>query len=244
MYRQNVEVIYMDILLIKLIASLISGFLIGVDRQIKHKPLGLKTSMVICIASCLMTIVSIEAVAKYASEHTPNMDPMRLAAQVVSGVGFLGAGVILRRSNDVISGLTTAAMIWAASGLGIAIGAGFYVEATFAVILILMAINVIPAIFTAVGPSSLSSKDIHTRIVVAPEGQMSKIIDALQVRGKTMKEKRNKQLTVRDVQISDLASGNQQMDITLSIPKTMYITDVYYLIKDIDHVQTVDVEKR
>ena len=107
-----------------------------------------------------------------------------------------------------------------------------------------MAINVIPAIFTAVGPSSLSSKDIHTRIVVAPEGQMSKIIDALQVRGKTMKEKRNKQLTVRDVQISDLASGNQQMDITLSIPKTMYITDVYYLIKDIDHVQTVDVEKR
>ena len=98
----------MDILLIKLIASLISGFLIGVDRQIKHKPLGLKTSMVICIASCLMTIVSIEAVAKYASEHTPNMDPMRLAAQVVSGVGFLGAGVILRRSNDVISGLTTA----------------------------------------------------------------------------------------------------------------------------------------
>lgn len=69
------EVIKMDILLIKLVASLLSGFLIGVDRQIKHKPLGLKTSMVICIASCLMTIVSIEAVAKYASDHTPNMNP-------------------------------------------------------------------------------------------------------------------------------------------------------------------------
>lgn len=52
-----------------------------------------------------------------------------------------------------------------------------------------------------------------------------------------------KQLTVRDVQIKDLTSGNQQMDITLSIPKSMYITDIYYLIKDIDHVQTVDVEK-
>lgn len=234
----------MDILIIKLIASLISGFLIGVDRQIKHKPLGLKTSMVICIASCLMTIVSIEAVAKFASENTPNMDPMRLAAQIVSGVGFLGAGVILRRSNDVISGLTTAAMIWAASGLGIAIGAGFFIEATLAVILILIAINVIPALFTAVGPSSLSQKDVHTRIVISPEGQMSTIIDALQVRGKTMHEKRNKQLTVRDVQIKDLRSGNQQMDITLSIPKTMYITDIYYLIKDIDYVQTVDVEKR
>ena len=53
------------------------------------------------------------------------MDPMRLAAQIVSGIGF-GAGVILRRSNDVISGLTTASMVWAASALGIAIGAGFY----------------------------------------------------------------------------------------------------------------------
>lgn len=73
---------------------------------------------------------------------------------------------------------------------------------------------------------------------------MSSIIDALQVRGTTLKERRMKQLTVRDVQIKDLTSGNQQMDITLSIPKSMYITDIYYLIKDIDHVQTVDVEKR
>ncbi|MED4161911.1 MgtC/SapB family protein, partial [Halalkalibacterium halodurans] len=104
-------------LLIKLSLSLVLGLLIGIDRQMKHKPLGLRTSMVICVASCLLTIVSIEHISRSGLifHNTNNVDPMRLAAQIVSGIGFLGAGVILRRNNDVISGLTTAAMIWAAS---------------------------------------------------------------------------------------------------------------------------------
>ncbi|GJM73508.1 hypothetical protein HMSSN036_57240 [Paenibacillus macerans] len=113
----------------KLCMALLFGLFIGIDRQLKQKPLGIKTSMVICIASCLVTIVSIESFAKFATPEHPNMDPMRLAAQIVSGIGFLGAGAILRRSNEGISGLTSAAMIWAASGIGIAIGIGFYLEA-------------------------------------------------------------------------------------------------------------------
>ena len=66
------------------------------------------------------------------------MDPLRLAAQIVSGIGFLGAGVILRRGNDSITGLTTAAMIWGAAGIGIAVGAGFYMDATLAVVIIVL----------------------------------------------------------------------------------------------------------
>ncbi len=116
----------------KLGFSLLLGLLIGIDRQLKHKPLGMKTSMVISVASCLITIVSIESVHQYSVPGHTNMDPLRLAAQIVSGVGFIGAGVILRRNNDVISGLTTAAMVWAASALGIAAGAGFYLEAVTA----------------------------------------------------------------------------------------------------------------
>ncbi|MCK9906669.1 MgtC/SapB family protein, partial [Frankia sp. Cpl3] len=103
-----------------------------------------KTSIVISVASCLITIVSIEAVEKFSMRGLTNMDPMRLAAQIVSGVGFIGAGVILKRGNDAISGLTTAAMVWSASGLGIAVGAGFYVEAFFAVLLMIVAINILP----------------------------------------------------------------------------------------------------
>ena len=99
---------------------------ISYDQSNNKKPLRLSTLLnnhikVECLMSlsfigCLVTIVSVESFFKYSTEGmTTNMDPMRLAAQIVSGVGFLGAGVILRRNNDVISGLTTAAMIWAAS---------------------------------------------------------------------------------------------------------------------------------
>ena len=136
--------------LLKLGLALFLGLFIGIDRQLKNKPLGVKTSMVISVASCLITMVSIESVHVYSVPGHTNMDPMRLAAQIVSGIGFLG-GVILRRSNDVISGLTTASMVWAASALGIAIGAGFYLQATVAMVLIILAINVLPQLVKIAG---------------------------------------------------------------------------------------------
>jgi putative Mg2+ transporter-C (MgtC) family protein len=73
----------------KLGFALLLGLLIGIDRQLKHKPLGMKTSMVISVASCLITIVSIESVEKYSIVGHTNMDPLRLAEQIVSGVGFI-----------------------------------------------------------------------------------------------------------------------------------------------------------
>src|SRR2546428_8289380 len=109
-------------ILMKLGISAIFGLIIGLEREIRNKPLGLKTSLVICLSSCLLTIVSIESANKYAVMGLHVMDPMRLAAQVVSGIGFLGAGAILRKHTDVIIGLTTAAMIWRAAGLGLAAG--------------------------------------------------------------------------------------------------------------------------
>ena len=127
-------------LLLKLGMSALLGLVIGLERELKRKPLGLKTSLVISIISCLLTIVSIEAAYLFpgSDEVRIQMDPLRLAAQIVSGIGFLGAGVILRRGNDHISGLTTAAMIWGAAGIGIAVGAGFFVEAIAGVVLIII----------------------------------------------------------------------------------------------------------
>ncbi|WP_059105402.1 MgtC/SapB family protein [Shouchella shacheensis] len=235
----------METILFKLTAALFSGFLIGMDRQIKHKPLGLKTSMVICIASCLITIVSVEAFLYFSQDGgSPNMDPMRLAAQIVSGVGFLGAGVILRRSNDVISGLTTAAMIWAASGIGIAIGAAFYVEALITVILILLAVNVIPALLKIVGPTSLSQNDVALRVVMAKGAITSHLIKELQHKAKTWKERRAENIVIRDIKIKDLENGCQQLDISLSIPRGMYMTHLYDRVKGIEHVKSVEVEQR
>ena len=102
------------------------GIIIGLERELKQKPLGLKTCVVISVISCLITIVSIESADLY-SKMNSNIRTigLRLTAQVISGIGFLGTGVILRRRNNVISGLTTAAIIWGASGVGVQLAQDF-----------------------------------------------------------------------------------------------------------------------
>lgn len=229
-------------LLMKLCIALVLGMLIGIDRQLKHKPLGLKTSMVICVASCLVTIVSIESFYKFASPTFNAMDPMRLAAQIVSGVGFLGAGVILRRQNDVISGLTSAAMIWAASGLGIAVGAGFYFPATVAVILLIVSVNFLPILIKAIGPSALRERDVSVRIVMEPNYRMTELIQAIEKKGEGLDDTEKSGIKIRNIKLKDIQDGDQQIELTLSAPDNQYTTEIYYLIKRIDHVLTVEVE--
>lgn len=229
-------------LILKLCIALLFGMLIGVDRQLKHKPLGLKTSMVICVASCLITIVSIESFHKFATPTFHAMDPMRLAAQIVSGVGFLGAGVILRRQNDVISGLTSAAMIWAASGLGIAVGAGFYLEAFIAVILLIIAVNVLPSMIKSIGPYTLRQRDVSVKIVMEPNYRMTELLQAIERKGQGLNENEKGDIKIRNIKLKDLENGNQQIDLTISAPEKQYTTEIYYLIKKIDYVLTVDVE--
>ncbi|MBD2845958.1 MgtC/SapB family protein [Paenibacillus sp. IB182496] len=111
---------------IRIVLSALLGLLIGFDRTHKNKPAGVKTFTFVAVASTLITIVSIESVGVYSGihEHTM-MDPMRLAAQIVTGLGFLGAGVIMKSGFEV-KGLTSAAMIFFAGGVGVGIGAGFY----------------------------------------------------------------------------------------------------------------------
>ena len=111
---------------IRILISALLGFLIGWDRQSKSKPAGLKTYMYVCVASTLITLISIYSVEKFSVINDRTMmDPMRLTAQIVTGLGFLGAGVILKDGLHV-KGLTSAAMILFVGGVGIGIGAGFY----------------------------------------------------------------------------------------------------------------------
>jgi len=229
-------------MMLKLALALLFGLLIGIDRQIKQKQLGLRPSMVICIASCLITIVSIQAFDKFAGANHPNMDPMRLAAQIVSGVGFIGAGVILRRSNEVISGLTSAALIWSASALGISIGAGFYTEAIFGVILLMIAVNVVPYLIKSLGPETLSRHDVAIKIVVESNYRMTDLIKMIE-RKSTKGEVNKAEYKIRYMKIKDIDNQCQLINLTLSVPDNQYTTEIYYYIKKIDHVQSVEVEQ-
>lgn len=119
---------------LKIIISATLGFLIGLDREYKNKPAGVKTYMYVSVACTLLTIISIESVTKFGTMNDlVRMDPLRLAAQIVSGLGFLGAGVILKDGLK-IRGLTSAAMILFVGGVGIGIGTGFYGMVIFAMV--------------------------------------------------------------------------------------------------------------
>lgn len=129
------ELTHLEMLFRLAITTLISG-IIGYERESSRRPAGLRTNMLVAIGSCLIMIVSIQLHLKYGSS-----DPSRLAAQVVSGIGFLGAGTIINKKDEV-KGLTTAATLWVNAGIGLAIGAGLYAPgiATGALVLIVLII--------------------------------------------------------------------------------------------------------
>jgi putative Mg2+ transporter-C (MgtC) family protein len=110
------------------------GGLIGVEREIRQKPAGFRTNILICVGSALLMWISIHVGTDLAGGRG---DPGRIAAQVVTGIGFLGAGSILH-SRGHITGLTSAAMIWVVSAIGMAVGAGFIAVAVFSTVLILL----------------------------------------------------------------------------------------------------------
>jgi len=105
--------------------AVLLGGAIGLERELKGKPAGLRTNILICVGAALLTDVSIKMVGP---EGTRVGDPARLAAQIISGVGFLGAGTIMQGSG-IVTGLTSAATIWVVAAIGITVGAGEYVEA-------------------------------------------------------------------------------------------------------------------
>lgn len=128
---------YVQLILRIVLASLL-GALIGLEREHAKRPAGLRTHVLVCVGSCLVMLTS-EFIYNEYHHLSPNMDIARLGAQVISGVGFLGAGTIIRNGSTV-KGLTTAATIWAVACIGLATGIGFYagaLTATFMMLLIL-----------------------------------------------------------------------------------------------------------
>lgn len=114
------EVTYLAVI-VRIIASVLIGGLIGMERELKSRPAGLRTYMVVCLGACLIMLTN-----QYIYQCTSVGDPVRMGAQVVSGIGFLGAGTIMVTRRNQVKGLTTAAGLWTAAGVGLALGIGFY----------------------------------------------------------------------------------------------------------------------
>ncbi len=121
-------------IIMRVLVAFVAGVIIGFDRERSGKAAGIRTQMLVCVGSALMAGISVFLGKWYG---VPDADPARLMAQVITGVGFLGAGVILKNGNKVL-GVTTAATIWTTAAIGISIGAGLYLPAIVAVCLVLL----------------------------------------------------------------------------------------------------------
>ncbi|HSC31035.1 MAG TPA: MgtC/SapB family protein [Gemmatimonadaceae bacterium] len=116
-------------LLIKLLVAVVLGGAVGVEREMSGKPAGLRTTILICVGAALFTHLSVAiGLVSQTSAGQPYGDVTRIAAQIVTGIGFLGAGAILHERGSVV-GLTTAATIWVVAAIGMGVGAGAYAEA-------------------------------------------------------------------------------------------------------------------
>jgi len=154
--------------ILRLAIAAVLGSLIGIDRERLQWAAGLRTHMLVCVGACLAMIVSAYGFNDILSAQRIVLDPSRVAAQVVSGVGFLGAGSIILR-NEVVKGLTTAASLWTVAGVGLAVGCGLYVPAVAGTVIILIILAGLKPIEERLKPRRHSAEIALS----APRGQMS-----------------------------------------------------------------------
>lgn len=127
----------MDIFLVatRLILAAILGAVIGIEREIKNRAAGFRTHIIVSVGACLIMLIGIDGIGKFSPDTA--RDTARIAGQVISGIGFLGAGTILQKKNAV-TGLTTAATLWLSAAIGLAVGIGYYEGAIIATVICLV----------------------------------------------------------------------------------------------------------
>lgn len=220
-------------LFLRLVLACILGGIIGYERQSRRKSAGLRTNVLVCLGSCLIMVMSVEMYQEV--EGKTNADPARLAAQVVSGIGFLGAGAIMKEGLSV-TGLTTAACLWVVAGVGLAVGAGFYSGALISTALVFVTLGSLSRLDDWVDHEKNLALNIHT---VDRPGQLMRISRCLE----------DLQLRVRGVKVKadedevDDSSGERCMYIDLEIFNKQSIKSIIIVdaVRQIDGVIRVDV---
>jgi len=153
------------------LAALLGG-VIGAEREHIGKYAGLRTHMLIAVGSALLTDISVSVGVRYA-QGSAAWDPGRIAAQIVTGVGFIGAGTIIQ-SRGAVHGLTTAAGLWVASAIGIAVGAGFYAEAVLTCLALLLILTVLRPV-----EALLHGGMQHVVLLVGPDQKLGRLLEIL-----------------------------------------------------------------
>jgi putative Mg2+ transporter-C (MgtC) family protein len=220
-------------MLLRLGLALGLGGLIGLERETSSRAAGLRTNILVCVGSALVMLLSMYGFADFANEPTVQLDPARLAAQVISGIGFLGAGVILFNGYS-LTGLTTAATLWVVAGIGLASGAGFYYPAiatTFIVLFSLLILNKVENKWLK--PKSIHSIRINT---LDRPGSLGEISGLLQARKIAIRK-----INVEERKVNEDVSPRVTITITVNV-KNKFLVSVIEDLRKIEGISDVSVE--
>ena len=206
---------------VRIFAAVIIGGLLGLERGLKNRPAGMRTYMLVCVGSCIIMLTNQYVVQILGGE------PTRLAAQVVSGIGFLGAGTIIVTRRSQIKGLTTAAGLWSSAGVGIALGIGFYEAAlvgTFAIFVVMTLLQKMD------NKMHRKTKNLEVYVEINRNMSLSNLMQAL----------RDKEFDVQDVQresgLEADSDGNRAYIMQLKLQKRLHHLEVVDEIRSLEHV--------
>ncbi len=219
---------------LRVLAACVCGAAIGYERSKRLKEAGIRTHIIVCCAAALTMIVSKYGFADLVGADgaplygTKGADPARLAAQIIGGVSFLGAGIIFRNGNS-IKGLTTAAGIWATAGIGLAIGAGMYIMGVFST-LVIAAIQILMHRFT-IGVDSMVVGRMHC--VVSNSAEFRKALNEyIDEHG----------MQILEVKIDLLEDGSAAYDLTLRMRHDVTVNELTEFLESVGDVRAVSFE--
>ena len=213
-------------IIFKLALACVLGALIGLERESLNRPAGLRTYTLVCVGSALAMIVSIDIYMQY--YQTVNADPGRIAAQVISGIGFLGAGTIMREGASV-RGLTTAAGLWVVACIGLAVGAGLYIPAVATTILILFVL----IYFIRFEQFFTGMREYKGLVIVVEDrpGQVGNIGSILGDMG----------VLIKNIQLTHLENeDNLEVELLVELPSGMKISDVIEELSSMKELKSID----
>lgn len=225
---------YYEITVSLLLATLLGG-LVGIEREQNNHPAGFRTHILVCVGSALIMLISMYGFEEFIysrPEINTVQDPARLAAQVVSGIGFLGAGTILVHGGT-IRGLTTAASLWVVAGIGLALGAGFYYGAVFATLLVLLSLVVLNKI-----------EDVFIRKGNVHILQLS-VDDTPGKLGEIATKVGERQITIRRISIQEAKGNDGRVRVTVGVvlPNKTSLLQVVDELRSIEGIHEVSIGK-
>lgn len=219
------EITYLAVAL-RIFAAIILGGLIGLERGLKNRAAGLRTHMLVCVGACLIMVTN-----QFVYQTTGTGDPVRMGAQVISGIGFLGAGTIMVTRRHQVKGLTTAAGLWTAAGVGLTLGIGFYEAAAMGSLAVFIVMTLMQKMDNRV---HRKTKDFDLFVELTP---------ALSF-GNFLKEMRKLEIEVAEVQkepSTDAESGNRAYLLAMHTKDRRLHMDVLEEIQAIEGVSYTEI---